>query len=125
MEIFVKRNDKVVVDVYAWEKDGEIEASFDEEDTPKSGEASEVQIIKFVFRRPNYADSNTVLSTAKITGEEGIADIMGFQESVIRGLLLEIHQGDQIIKAKPRDVTTLHPNIARAAVAGYLDVVTI
>lgn len=124
MEIFVKRNDKVTVNVYAWEKDGEIDASFEEKDTPT--DVNEVQILKFIFRRPNYADSNTVLSTAKITGEDGTpTDIMGFQESIIRGLLLEIHKGDEIIKAKPRDITTLHPNIARAAVAGYLDVVTI
>ena len=123
MDIFVKRSDKVTVEVYAWEKDDEIDASFDRKDTPK--DVGEIQILKFIFRRPNYADSNTVLSTAKITGGEGVGDIMGFQESVIRGLLLEIHQGDEVIKAKPRDVTTLHPNIARAAVAGYLDVVTI
>lgn len=124
LDIFVKKSTRVNVDVYAWVADNdEIEASYDKNDVPKN--KSDVHIIKFVFRKPNYADSNAVLSGAKITGEEGKADIMGFQEGLLRNLLIEIRNGDEVTEARPRDISALQPSIARAAVAGLLDVITI
>ena len=124
MDIFVKKTEKLNVNVYAWAKEnGDIDATPDKNDIPK--DAKDVNTIVFVFRKPSYADSNAILASGRITGDAGTSDVMGFQEGIMRNLLIEIHNGDQVIEARAKDINTLHPSIARAAIGGLLEVVTI
>jgi len=125
MDIFVRNDDQVEVKVFAWkDKDtDDLTATNEESEVPKEVDA---QIIKCVFRRPNYQDSNAILRTASITGEmSGSPDLMSFQDSIIRSLLLEVHYGDEVVDMRQQKINSLHPNIARAAIAGVLDKVTI
>ena len=125
MDIFVRESDTVNVDVYAWEKDDtkDLTASNDEADIPEGVDA---QIIKFSFRRPTYQDSNTILRTASMTGDvSNSPDLMAFQDAIIRALLLEVTVDDATTDMRQAKINSLHPNIARAAIAGILDKVTI
>jgi len=124
LDIFVRNDDRVEVDVFAWKDDkGEIRATNEEGEVPKDVEA---QIIKCIFRRPNYQDSNAILRTASITGEmSGAPDLMSFQDAIIRSLLIEVHYGDEVVNMRQPKINSLHTNIARAAVGGVLDKITI
>ncbi len=125
MDIFVRTDDRVEVDVFAWKDPttNDIKATNEEREIPKEEEA---QIIKCIFRRPNYQDSNAILRTASITGEmSGAPDLMSFQDAIIRSLLIEVHYGDDVVDMRQAKINSLHPNIARAAVGGVLDKITI
>ncbi len=124
MNIFVKRSDKIVVDVYAWEIDGEISASDEVTDAPKSVDPDDVNIVKFTFRKPTNADSLKIIRAAGLT-EEGFSDPMAFQNEALRTLLVGITQDDTQIDVKMRDINNLHPNVARAAFAGLMERVSI
>jgi hypothetical protein len=125
MNIFVKNTDQVEVEVYAWEdpENGDLIASNDEKDVPARVEA---QIVKCYFRRPNYQDSNAILRSASITGQANATpDLMSFQDAIIRTLLLEVKFGDETTDMRQVKINTLHPSIARAAVAGVLLKITV
>jgi len=125
MDIFVRESDTVNVSVYAWDnpETKDIAASIDEADVPAGLDA---QIIKCVFRRPTYQDTNGILRSASITGDmTGSPDMMAFQDAIIRTLLLSVTQGDTTTDMRQVKINSLHPNIARAAIAGVLDKVTI
>lgn len=123
MNIFVKSDDHVDVDVFAWESPvkKDIMATETESEVPEDVQA---QIIKCVFRRPNYQDSNAILRTASMASDKS-PDLMAFQDAIIRSLLLEVHYGDEVSDMRQQKISSLHPNIARAAVAGVLNKITI
>jgi len=126
MDIFVKKSKRVTVEVYAWDKDGDIESSSDKQDVPK--DVDEVKIVRFTFRHPGYADSNKIASAARFVprGDEEISgDLVNFQDSALRTLLEEIETDGEVIPARPREINALHPSLARSAVAGLLEVVSI
>jgi len=124
MDIFVRESDTVNVDVYAWNNSetGDIAASNEDADVPKGVEA---QIIKCVFRRPTYQDTNGILRTASRAGDLTSPDIMSFQDALIRTLLLSVTSGDTTTDMRQAKINALHPNIARAAIAGVVQKVTI
>jgi len=125
MDIFIKETDKVEVIVYAWNDDEskDIIASHEENDVPSNSEA---QIVKFNFRRPTYQDSNAILGNASRTGDlAGQPDLMAFQDTIIRTLLLEVVTDGKTTDMRQTKINSLHPNIARAAIAGILEKVTI
>ena len=125
MDIFVRESDTVDVEVYAWDnpETKDIAASIDEADVPDGLEA---QIIKCVFRRPTYQDTNGILRSASITGDmTGRPDMMSFQDAIIRTLLMTVTVGETTTDMRQAKINSLHPNIARAAIAGVLDKVTI
>ena len=116
MDIFIKRNDQVVIDVYAWEENGNVDAASDDKDIPKNIDSNNVDIVKFVFRRPNNADSTRILAASGFSAEGVPTNIMGFQDEALRTLLLEIRSGDDVRQVKARDINNLHPALAGAAV---------
>ena len=102
MDIFVKPEDNIEIEVYAWEdKESHIIiASNDVKDVPKDIEAS---IVKCKFRKPTYQ-----------------VDIMSFQDAIIRSLLIEITYNGETTDMKTSTINSLNPHIARAAVAAIL-----
>jgi len=130
MDMFVKRSDKFNVEVYVWEDaDGEIQATQDKSQVPDRVE--EVETVKFVFRRPNYQDSNSIAHSAKIKRAidgETDADIIEFQDTVLRTLLIDWDLKDkegQSVPTRIVHINNLQPAIARAAVAGCLQKISI
>jgi len=119
MDIFVKPQDDIEVEVYAWEdkENGNLTASNEASDAPKD---VEVQIVKCRFRKPTYQDSNTILRTASITGTTSQPDVMSFQDAVIRSLLLEVTFNGETTDMRQAKINSLNPHIARAAVAAVL-----
>lgn len=122
MDIFVKRSDKVTVDVYAWELDDNVGASDEATDAPKN--VDKVEIIKFTFRKPTNADSLKIIGASGVS-DDGFADPMAFQQEALRTLLVGIVKDQEQINVKMRDINNLHPNIARAAFAGLLEKISI
>ena len=125
MDIFIKKNDRVTVEVYAWSDEaGNIDAASDKKDVPKN--ATEVDVVKFVCRRPNNSDSSRILGSAGFSSETGApTNIMEFQNEALRTLLVEIETDGEKLTAKQRTIDNLHPAVARAAVAGLLEQVSI
>lgn len=123
MDIFVRESDVVEVDVFAWEINGEIKASNSENDVPDGADA---EIIKCIFRRPTYQDSNAILRTASITGDIAARpDLMAYQDAIIRTLLVSVTHKGNTTDMRQAKINTLHTSIARAAVAGALEKITI
>lgn len=123
MELFVKRSEKVTVTVWAWENktDKKLMASPDEKDVPQGVETKE---LEFIFRKPTYRDSNYILGAAEIKSETDVNPI-AFNDAIIRTLLLEMKDGEDSYQMTAQRLADLHPSLARAAVAGVMEQITI
>ena len=125
MDIFVKKTDTVVVDVYAWKEDDDIHATNVESEAPKD---KEPEIIKFTFKKPDYKDSVKIQQSMKFKSDIGgvaISDglVVDFQDILLRTLLLSVTNGSEVIEMKNK-IDGLHPSIARSAVSGILNKVS-
>jgi hypothetical protein len=126
MELFVKRSERVDVDVWAWEVDGMLQASPDEKDAPRD---AEIKKLKFVFRKPSYRDSNYILGAADIKAaaqrNDTEVNAIAFNDAVVRTLLLEMHDGEQVYQMNAQRLSELHPMLSRAAIAGVMGKISI
>ena len=123
MELFVKKSERVSVDVWVWENksDNKLLASPDQQDVPQGASSKD---LKFIFRKPTYRDSNYILGAAEIKSENEVNPI-AFHDAVIRTLLLEMHDEEEIYQMSAQRLSDLHPALARAAVAGVMDKISI
>lgn len=126
MNMFVKKNTKVDVDVYVWEDEHDnIEATHDKALVPEK--IDKVETVTFVFRRPTYQDSTAILRQANVRNENEI-DFAEFQDVVLRTLLIDWNLKDeqgQPLSVRAQAISNLQPAIARAACAGCLDKVSL
>ena len=126
MQMFVKKNTKVEVDVYVWEDEhGNVDATHDKALVPEKIE--KVETISFTFRKPTYQDSTSILRQSNIRNENEI-DFAEFQDVVLRTLLIDWNLKDdqgQPVSVRGQAVSNLQPAIARAAVAGCLEKVNL
>ncbi len=120
MELFVKKSEKVSVDVWAWEKDGILEASPDEKDA----DGADTKKLKFVFRKPSYRDSNYILSAAEVKSATDVNPI-AFNEAIARTLLLEMHDGDEVHQMTAQKLGDLNPSLTRAAIVAVMEKISI
>lgn len=125
MDIFVKKDAEIVVDVFVWEKDSIVNASNLQEEIPQKAES---KVIQFVFRKPSYKDSSRIMKKAKLNnvgitaeGSSLSADVMGMQDEMLRSQLIKIIDGDQEIAVYQEIINALEPAIARAAIAAVFD----
>lgn len=123
MELFVNRSERITVPVWAWEDktDGKLVASPDVKDVPE-GESSTK--LEFVFRKPTYRDSNHILTAAEVKGENNV-NAIAFGDAVIRTLLIEMRNGSETHQMTAQRLSDLQPALARAAVAGVLQQISI
>lgn len=128
MNMFVKRNDRVDVDVYVWKKPEteEIDATHDKSVIPEK--VTDVETVTFSFRKPNYSDSTAIMQQAATSANNNDIDFAAFQDLVLRSLLMDWtirdNDGDPV-PVKPSTVNDLVPSIARAATAGCLEKVNL
>jgi hypothetical protein len=124
MQLFVKKNTRVEVNVYAWEDEqGNVDATHDRATIPEKVAEDSVETVTFFFRRPSYLDSTAILRQANLRGE-GEIDFAEFQDLVLRTLLVDWNLKDeqgQTVSARGQAVSNLQPAVARAAVAGCLE----
>jgi hypothetical protein len=121
MNILIKKNDRVEVEVFAWEEGETMMASTAQADVPKGADA---QILKFFFRKPNYQDSQNIIRASQVKVNETITlDAVTFQENVFRSLLVDwdLKNEGEAIPFNVTNVNALSPAVARAAVLGALD----
>ena len=125
MDIFVKRDDNVVVSVFAYEDANNVDATHDRTQVPKS--VGEVKEIKFTFRKPTHEDSMTITRSAQIRNDEaGSMDVVQFQNQILLNLCVDWDVTDADGRKVPvtrQGKLNLQPAIARAAVAGALEVI--
>jgi len=127
MKLLIDKKDIVTVTVYCYEVNGEIEGTYE-----KSGVSNteSVETIELEFRKPNYSDSNALIHIGKIVaeGEETRVDIPSFQEAILKTLLVKWNlknEDGEAIPLSPTNINALHPNVARAFVAGALEKIKI
>ena len=133
MELFVKPDNTVDVEVFVYEKDGNVLATNDTSDIPKEV-GLEIKTLKFIFRKPSYQDSVEIMSKSQnknIAPTEGspiTIDPNGFNSAILYTLLkdwdIEDSKGIKM-SVNQRNINSLQPAIARAAVAGCLRKVSI
>ncbi len=129
MKLLVTREDNVVVTVYCYEKDGEVEATHIKTEVPQSVDAA-VQKVDFTFRKPSYSDSNLIIRNANFTsaGEETSINVNAFQEQVLRSLLVEwtLEDSDgKKLQVNTANINNLLPAVARASISGALEKIRI
>lgn len=132
MRLLVTKSDTIEVTVYCWENaENAVEASNLKEDVPQDIEVCEK--VLFTFRKPGYQDSNVIIRNSSLrpgTGTEDNAtlNVQAFQEQILRTLLIEWDMKDDDDKHIPMNnisVNNLMPSVARAAVTGVLDKITL
>lgn len=127
MQMFVKKNSRIDIDVFAWEDErGNVDATHDRAQVPDK--VTKMETLIFTFRRPTYQDSTAIMRQAKVSGE-GSMDIADFQDTVLRTLLvdwnLKDEEGQAVSVRSAHAVNSLQPAIARAACAGCLEKVSL
>jgi hypothetical protein len=126
MNIFVKKNDRVEIDVFVWEDEKtELQATVNQSEVPNSTDA---KILKFFFRRPSYADSQNIIKQSQIrNGLQTSIDSILFQDVLLHSLLVEWDLkpiGDDT-PCSSVNIDNLNPLIARVAVEGVIPKITI
>ncbi len=119
MDIFVSDNDKIDVDVYVWKETGDapkVNATEEVEKIPEEYK-NEAKIVKFIFHRPNFRQSNIILQAV---GNETSAGI-NMQDLIINTLLIEVINDGERVAIQSKNAGKLDPIIARAAANGLLD----
>lgn len=118
MNVFVSKQDRVEVAVFFGEVDGKTAASTNQTEAPK-----EHGSCTFVFRKPNYRDSTTIMSRAQISSNE--TNVISFQDELIKSLLVKMVVDGKDVEASAAAINDLDPVIARTAVGGLLDKIAI
>ena len=125
MQMFVKKNDRIDVEVFVWQDErGNVEATHDKSTVPEKTE--NVETTTFTFRRPTYLDSVTIMRQSNL--REGGMNLADFQDSVLRTLLVDWNlkdDGDKDVSMRSVQVNNLQPAIARAACSGFLEKVNL
>ena len=124
IQMLVKKSDNVDVDVFVYEKDDNILATHEKDQLPKDVENAET--FSFTFRKPNYQDSNVIMSSMGIiSGQTGnLAALMDFRLEVLRRLLDDWSLTDSDGKKIPcnfKNISSLQPQIAAASVDGCME----
>lgn len=116
--MFVKKNTKVKIEVFVYDDDGYVEATHVREDVP---EGKNPQSVNFIFRSPNYADSNSMMKQLQASNTN--IDVAALQDVAMHGMLLDWdlkdEDGEKITVGR-NTIEALQPAIGRAAAAGYL-----
>lgn len=113
MSIFVKKTDYINIDVYAYDKNGETEATSDK--TTVSPE-TKLDVLSFKFRKPSYQDNRTILNSAKQYSDNTKIDPFVFQDSILRTLLVDWNLTDdngEKLEYKFSLINELNPAIIR------------
>lgn len=123
--MFVKKTDTVNVKVFVWENEnGTVDANNDKAQIPKDKDITEVN---FKFRRANYDDSLNIMGTASMREDQSVnLNLNKFQEKVLKTLLVDWDIKDDAGNAVPcntKQINSLHPQLARSAVSGALDLI--
>lgn len=126
MNVFVKKNDTVQVDVFIWDNEkNEVQATVNETEVPRTTDA---KILKFIFRQPSYADSQSIIKQSQVQrGDYPTIDAVTFQDVIIHTLLVDWDMkavSDETPCTSP-NINNLHPVIARVAVEGVMSKITI
>lgn len=121
--IFVGKDERVSVSVYAWE-DGDVLYA-DCNPPPKQQSVNE---YKFVFRRLTHKDSNLLWATARsisMAGESALVVVL--RDTILRMFLVdwEIIEHGQPVQYDATKVDSLAPPVARAAAEAYMSKVQI
>lgn len=120
ISMFVKKDTRITVPVYVYQTDdGQTEASATRSEVPES---KEVETVNFVFRKPNYADSNLFMKQLGLSNSNQI-DIAALQDIAMNNMLVEWtfkdEDGNKVPVNKSK-IDTLEPAIGRAASLGFL-----
>lgn len=123
--VFVNKKDRVKVQVYVYETlPGQLDATSVKDEVPNASSADE---LEFLFRRSNYADSQVILGSANL-GSDNTSDLTKFSDTVLRRLLVGWNISDEDGNPVPFSraaINDLHPAVARAAIAGALEQISI
>lgn len=122
ISMFVKKDDRVVIEVFVFEKDGTVQAVSDKKEIPKTVEH---EAIEFYFRKASFSDSTALMRGIK-DGEN--IDFGQLQETVMGMMLAEWNLTDAEGKKVPLNKTnidSLLPVIGRAAATAYLSQIQI
>lgn len=127
MNLFVSKSDTFNVNIYCYlDEDQEVNATHVENEVPENNK-SNLEMVTFVFRKPNYQDSNNFLKVSQLQGgrlESAGLDFTVLQETVLKNLLTDWTIKDKDGKKMPlnsTNINTLNPSVARAAFAGVLE----
>jgi hypothetical protein len=113
MNIFVNKDDIVMISVYIWMADDEVNATNNLEEAKDKYET-----LEFVFKRPAYEDSLAILSAAT---RDGGVDPVALNDAAFRRLWIKTIQGDTVIETSSQNINTMLPAIVRAATSGLLN----
>lgn len=125
MNLFIKKNDKIEVEVFVYEKDGQIESTTEKTEIPS--EITTAQSLKFIFRKPTYADSKSIISLSSKGNSILEIDPLLLQNNVLRTLLAEwdLQEDGKPIECNIKNLDRLSPSIALAAASGILQKIKI
>ncbi len=125
MDIFVKKAEKILVDVFVWEQDDDLKATHLEGEVPSGVDA---EIVKFTFKKADYRDSLIIGQAVQLKPTDNAptpeGNIVDFQDAILKTLLMSVDQSGTITDMRGK-INELHPTVARSAVAGALQKITI
>lgn len=122
MKLFVSKNDTIKVTIYAFEHKSVANCVIKQSDIPE--DVKDFQTLEFSFRTPNYSDSNNVLRNSQNRNDLNQLDIAGFQDTLLRSLIVEWNLKDESgkeIEVNTSNINSLLPVIARTACAALLE----
>ncbi len=128
IKMMVSRTDSIDTEVFVYEKDDAIIATHEKNQIPK--DIDNVETVVFTFRKPNYSDSNAIMSTMSfIAGQTAnLAALMDFRLEVLRRLCDDWTLCDDSGKSIPcnfKNISNLVPSIAAAACDAALEKIQI
>ena len=130
MRLIVSKSDQIKIKVFCWLEDDEVQASHLKSEVPKEN-IDVVEQVEFSFRKPSYADSNIIIRNSNLRasdGNEANLDVSAFQEGILRNLLESWDMKDEDgnkIPLNTGSVNGLIPAVARSAVAGVLEKISL
>lgn len=128
ISLFVPSTAKIAVKVYAYLENGNTVASSERSDSFESKE--EATVMTFHFRRPNYKDGNNILRALKISSSElseenSQINVIELQEKALKNLLVSVDTDEASQELSLEMIDNLDPQIARAAVGGLLEKISL
>ena len=124
MNIFVKKSDRVEVEVFVYEDADKIVKAVGKDSEVPPG--TDAKILKFSFRRPSYQDSMAILKAAQVQSPAGGVTFDGaaFQDSMMKTLLVGWNLAAVSGEETPFSLdalNTLTPTIARMVATSAID----
>ena len=112
--LFISVNDTFDIVVYAFMKDGDLNATTSEKDVPPDVEP---ETVKIVFRKPTNKDAVTLSSASIKTSMDGAVqvDVIKMQDYVLRNLIVswDLKDGENAVPVNPENIDKLNPILAR------------